>query len=167
MDKFKNNVIKLSLGGIAILVIGIFLGYQLNYSALSSIQGYLLSSADEASDSNASDSNASDANASDSNASDSNASDANASDSNASSTDNIIYLRNFALGSKSAKPGDKVNVTIATSGACNSAMSIVFKTSKGNTFTAQVQNITGNPYIVIPNSAVAATYYVSDVLLVG
>lgn len=172
MDKFKSKVIKLAVSGVAIFAIGIFVGYQLNYGTLSSIQGYLFNAAGEASDSNASNSNASDTNASDSNASDSNASDSNASDANASSanasaTDNIIYLQNFALGSTSAKQGDKVNVTIATSGACNSAVSIVFKNASGTTFTAQVQDITGNPYIVIPNSAVATTYSVSDVLLVG
>lgn len=182
MDKFKSKVIKLAVSGVAIFAFGIFVGYQLNYGTLSSIQGYLFNAAGEASDSNASNSNASNSNASNSNASNSNASDSNASDSNASdanassanassanasATDNIIYLQNFALGSTSAKQGDKVNVTIGTSGACNSAVSIVFKGGNGTTFTAQVQDITGNPYIVIPNSAVATTYSVSDVLLVG
>ena len=177
MDKFKSKVIKLAFSGVAIFAFGIFIGYQLNYGTLSSIQGYLFNAAGEASDSNASNSNASNSNASNSNASNSNASDSNASDANASSanassanasaTDNIIYLQNFALGSTSAKQGDKVNVTIGTSGACNSAVSIVFKGGNGTTFTAQVQDITGNPYIVIPNSAVATTYSVSDVLLVG
>ena len=172
MDKFKSKVIKLAVSGVAIFAFGIFIGYQLNYGTLSSIQGYLFNAAGEASDSNASNSNASNSNASNSNASNSNASDSNASDANASSanasaTDNIIYLQNFALGSTSAKQGDKVNVTIGTSGACNSAVSIVFKGGNGTTFRAQVQDITGNPYIVIPNSAVATTYSVSDVLLVG
>ncbi len=162
MDKFKSKVIKLAVSGVAIFAVGIFVGYQLNYGTLSSIQGYLFNAAGEASDSNASNSNASD-----SNASDANASSANASSANASSTDNIIYLQNFVLGSTSAKQGDKVNVTIGTSGACNSAVSIVFKNADGTIFTAQVQDITGNPYIVIPNSAVATTYSVSDVLLVG
>lgn len=177
MDKFKSKVIKLAVSGVAIFAFGIFIGYQLNYGTLSSIQGYLFNAAGEASDlnasnsnasnSNASNSNASNSNASDSNASDANASSANASSANASATDNIIYLQNFALGSTSAKQGNKVNVTIGTSGACNSAVSIVFKGGNGITFTAQVQDITGNPYIVIPNSAVATTYSVSDVLLVG
>lgn len=172
MDKFKSKVIKLAVSGVAIFAFGIFIGYQLNYGTLSSIQGYLFNAAGEASDLNASNSNASNSNASNSNASNSNASDANASSANASSanasaTDNIIYLQNFALGSTSAKQGNKVNVTIGTSGACNSAVSIVFKGGNGLTFTAQVQDITGNPYIVIPNSAVATTYSVSDVLLVG
>ncbi len=162
MDKFKSKVIKLAVSGVTIFAIGIFVGYQLNYGTLSSIQGYLFNAAGEASDSNASNSNASN-----SNASDSNASDANASSANASATDNIIYLQNFALGSTSAKQGDKVNVTVGTSGACNSAVSIVFKGGNGTTFTAQVKDITGNPYIVIPNSAVTTTYSVSDVLLVG
>ena len=172
MDKFKSKVIKFAISGVAIFAFGIFIGYQLNYGTLSSIQGYLFNAVGEASDanasnSNASNSNASNSNASSSNASDSNASDANASSANASATDNIIYLQNFALASTSAKQGDRVNVTIATSGACNSAVSIVFKNTNGATFTAQVQDITGTPYIVVPNSAVATTYSVTDVLLVG
>lgn len=156
MDKFKSKVIKLAISGVAIFVFGIFIGYQLNYGTLSSIQGYLFNAAGEASDANASNSNASNCNASDANAS--------------SATDNMIYLQNFALGSTSAKQGDKVNVTIETSGACNSAISIisiVFKDRNGTNFIAQVKDITGNPYIVIPNSAVATTYSVSDVLLIG
>ena len=172
MDKFKSKVIKLAISGVAIFSIGIFVGYQLNYGMLSSIQGYLFNAVGEASssnasNSNASNSNASNSNASNSNASNSNASNANASSSNASKTDNIIYLQKFALGSTSARQGDKVNVTIVTSGACNSAASIVFRNASGTTFTAQVQDITGNPYIVVPNSAVATTYSVSDVLLIG
>jgi len=153
MDKFKSKVIKLAVSGVAIFAIGIFVGYQLNYGTLSSIQGYLFNAAGEASDSNASNSNASNSNASNS----------NASSANASATDNIIYLQNFALSSSSAKQGDRVNVTIATSGACNSGVSIVFKSSNGTTFTAQVQDITGTPYIIVPNSAVATTYSVTDV----
>ena len=177
MDKFKSKVIKLAVCGVAIFTFGIFIGYQLNSGMLSSIQGYLFNAAGEASDSNASNSNASNSNASNSNASNSNASNSNASNSNASNsnassanasaTDNIIYLQNFALGSTSAKPGDKVNVTVTTSGACNSAISIVFKGANGTSFTAQVQDITGSPYIVVPNTAVATTYSVTDVLLVG
>lgn len=167
MDKFKGKVIKFAISGIAIFAIGIFVGYQLNYGTLSSIQGYLFNAAGEATDSNATDSNATNSNATNSNASDSNASDANASNANVSATDNIIYLQNFALVTTSAKQGEKVNITIATSGACNSAASIVFKNANGVTFTTQVQNITGSPYIVIPDSAIATTYSVTDVLLVG
>ena len=177
MDIFKNKVIKLAISGVALFAFGIFVGYQLNYGTISSIQGYLFNAAGEATDSNASNSNASNSNASNSNASDSNASDSNASSSNASDanassanvsiTDNIIFLQRFALGSTNAKQGDKVNVTVATIGACNSAISIVFKSGNGTTFTTQVQDITGNPYIVVPYSAVATAYSVSDVLLVG
>lgn len=167
MEKFKSKVIKLAISGIAIFVLGIFAGLNLSYGALSSIQGYLFDDGSEASDANASNSNASDTNASDSNASDANASDANASSANVSTTDNIIYLQDFALSSTSAKQGDRINVTIVTSGACNTAASILFKNTIGTTFIVQVQDITGNPYIIIPDSAVATTYYVSDILLVG
>lgn len=43
----------------------------------------------------------------------------------------------------------------------------MFKTENGTSFTAQVEDITGSPYIVVPNSAVATTYTVTDILLVG
>ena len=187
MENFKNKVIKLAISGVAIFAVGLIVGYQLDNGSLSSIQGYLFNAVGEASDpnatsSNATSSNASDANASDSNLSNYNASDSNASSSNASSsnasssnassanasaTDNIIYLQNFELSSTSVKPGDRVNVTILTSGACNSGVSIVFKGANGATFTAQVQDLTGTPYIIVPTSAVATTYSITDVLLIG
>ncbi len=162
MNKFKNQVLKLAISGVAIFAFGIFVGYELKGGALASIQGYLFNAAGEATDANASD-----ANASDSNATNANASDANATDANATSTDNIIYLQYFSLGSTDAKLGDKVNVSLITTGACNSAASIVFKSITGVTFTAQVQDITGNPYIIIPSNALVGSYSVSDVLLVG
>ena len=172
MNLLKKESLKFVVIGVAVFVIGIFAKESLDYGMFSSIQGYLFNSIESASSSNASSSNASSANASSSNASSSNASSSNASSSNASSanaisTDNIIYLQNFALSNVSAKQGDRVNVTIATSGACNSGASIVFASANGTSFTAQVQNITGNPYIIIPKSAIATTYEVTDVLLVG
>ncbi len=158
----KNKIVQYIVGVAAIFTLGIFIGYQLNFGVFSSIQEKLPSVNNDASDADASDANASDANASDANASD-----ANASDADASATDNIMYLQSFSLGSSSVKKGDKVSVDIVTMGACNSAASIVFKSSTGMTFTAQVQDITDNPYIVIPNTVIATTYSVTDVLLVG
>lgn len=182
MEEFKSKVIKLAISGVMIFAIGIFVGYQLNYGTLASIQGYLFNAAGEATDANATDSNATDSNATDSNATDanatdanatdanatdSNATDANATDANASITDNIIFLHSFKLERNSVKPGEKIFVEIDTSGACNTGASVVFKNPNGVTFTVQVQDITGSSYITIPKSALASTYVVSDVLLVG
>ena len=177
MEEFKSKVIKLAISGVMIFAIGIFVGYQLNYGTLASIQGYLFNAAGEATDANATDSNATDsnatdanatdANATDANATDSNATDANATDANASITDNIIFLHSFKLERNSVKPGEKIFVEIDTSGACNTGASVVFKNPNGVTFTVQVQDITGSSYITIPKSALASTYVVSDVLLVG
>lgn len=164
---------KLAVSGIVIFVLGIVVGYQLNIGMISSIQGYLFNLANDvetdATDANATDANATDANATDANATDANATDANATDANVSSTDNIIYLQTFLLSKKSVVAGDKVNVTITTSGAKNTAASIVFKNNTtGATFTAKVEGIGSNQaYITIPSSAVATTYTVTDVLLVG
>ena len=187
MDNYKNKVIKFVMSGLAIFAIGIFVGYQFDNMKISTIQGYLFKAVGRASDSNASNSNASNSNASNSNASNSNASNSNASNSNASNsnasnsnasnsnassgntsiTDNILYLQNFALGSTSAKQGDRVDVTLSTSGANIVSASIIFEDSKGLSFSAQVQNLGNKPYIIIPKSAVASTYSVVDVLLVG
>ncbi len=172
MEEFKSKVIKLAISGVMIFAIGIFVGYQLNYGTLASIQGYLFNAAGEATDanatdSNATDSNATDANATDANATNSNATDANATDANASITDNIIFLHSFKLERNSVKPGEKIFVEIDTSGACNTGASVVFKNPNGVTFTVQVQDITGSSYFTIPKSALASTYVVSDVLLVG
>lgn len=177
MEEFKSKVIKLAISGVMIFAIGIFVGYQLNYGTLASIQGYLFNAAGEATDANATDSNATDsnatdanatdANATDANATDSNATDANATDANASITDNIIFLHSFKLERNSVKPGEKIFVEIDTSGACNTGASVVFKNPNGVTFTVQVQDITGSSYFTIPKSALASTYVVSDVLLVG
>ena len=172
MEEFKSKVIKLAISGVMIFAIGIFVGYQLNYGTLASIQGYLFNAAGEATDANATDSNATDSNATDANATDANATDANATDSNAtdanaSITDNIIFLHSFKLERNSVKPGEKIFVEIDTSGACNTGASVVFKNPNGVTFTVQVQDITGSSYFTIPKSALASTYVVSDVLLVG
>ncbi len=168
----KNSKVKFIICGIVIFALGIFIGNQITYGTHTSLQGYLynapgVASNSNASNSNASSSNASSSNASSSNASSSNASSANASSANASITDNIIYLQDFDLYNKTANVGDKVEVLIRTSGAHNSGASIVFKSNNGMTFTAQVQNISGSPYIIIPTTVTPATYRVTDVLLIG
>lgn len=172
---FRDSALKFILGGIAIFAFGIFVGYQLDNSAITRIQGFLFNAVGDASatDTNATDANATDSNATDSNATDSNATDSNATDSNATSgnaqaTDNILYLQTFELGASSAKAGDRVNVTLGTSGACNSGASIVFKNNtNGVTFTTSVSSIGNSPYITIPGNASAGTYSVVEVMLVG
>ena len=162
-NKFRKNVLKIISGGVAVFAFGIFIGYQLNHGAISSIQGYLFNAASEATDANATDANATDANATDANATD-----ANATDANASSTDNIIYLNSLSLGATSVNAGDKVTVNDNTSGACNRNMSITFiNNSTKNTFTVNVESIVDNPYITIPNNAASGTYSIKSVYLVG
>ncbi len=165
---FRNNALKFILGGIVIFIFGIFVGYQLDNNSITSIQGFLFNAVGDATDSNATDSNATDSNATDSNATDSNATDSNATSGNAQATDNILYLQTFELGASSAKAGDKVNVTLGTSGACNSGASIVFKNNdNGITFTVSVSSIANNPYITIPSNVSSGTYNVTEIMLVG
>lgn len=162
---FRDSALKFILCGIAIFAFGIFVGYQLDNSAITRIQGFLFNAVGDAS---ATDTNATDANATDSNATDSNATDSNATSGNAQATDNILYLQTFELGTSSAKAGDRVNVTLGTSGACNSGASIVFKNNtNGVTFTASVSSIGNSPYITIPGNVSAGTYSVVEVMLVG
>ena len=162
---FRDSALKFILGGIVIFAFGIFVGYQLDNSAITQIQGFLFNAVGDAS---ATDTNATDSNATDSNATDSNATDSNATSGNAQATDNILYLQTFEFGVSSAKAGDRVNVTLGTSGACNSGASIVFKNNtNGVTFTASVSSIGNSPYITIPGNVFAGTYNVIEVMLVG
>ena len=150
---FRNNALKFILGGIVIFIFGIFVGYQLDNNSITSIQGFLFNAVGDATDSNATDSNATDS---------------NATSGNAQATDNILYLQTFELGASSAKAGDKVNVTLGTSGACNSGASIVFKNNdNGITFTVSVSSIANNPYITIPSNVSSGTYNVTEIMLVG
>ena len=188
MDKWEKTVLKMVLGGISIFLVGVFAGYNLENNAIESIQGFLFNAAGFATDPNATDANATDANATDANATDANATDANATDANAtdanatdanatdanatsanvSLTDNIIYLQNFYLDNKTVKSGDRVNVTINTVGAPISGTTLVFKnTSLGVSFTAKVESLYNNPYIIIPSSIADATYAVEEVLIIG
>lgn len=157
---FRDSALKFILGGIAIFVFGIFVGYQLDNSAITQIQGFLFNAIGDVS--------ATDTNATDTNATDSNATDSNATNSNAQATDNILYLSTFELGASSAKSGDRVNVTLGTSGACNSGASILFKNNtNGVTFTTSVSSIGNSPCITIPDNVSAGTYSVIEVMLVG
>ena len=137
-----NKIFKIVFSIVAILTIGLFALNNPSHGRHSTTQNYLIAAASEASSANASSANASSANASSANASS-----ANASSANASLTDNIIFLQNFALNKTKVKPGERVDVTLTTSGACNIGTSIFFKGANGTTFPAQVQDITGKPYI--------------------
>lgn len=168
---FKTRVLKIILSGIAIFTFGIFIGYQLDNSSITSIQGFLFNAIGDATDSNVN-INATDMNATSSNinATDTNAtsSNINATSGNAQITDNVLYLRNFELGTSNAQNDDKVNVTLMTTGATNSGASILFKNnSNGLTFTASVMSIESNPYIIIPSNVSIGTYNVIEVMLVG
>ena len=146
--------------GIFILLFGIMLGITINSSSTFAL--------DTASSNNATDSNATDSNATDSNATDHNATDNNATASNAVNTDNIIYLNDISLSKNTAKAGEKIYVNKSTSGACNTAMNITFKeVTKGITFSANIEDLNDNAYILIPNNVVSGNYEVSNLFVVG
>jgi len=173
MKKFKNDTIKIIIGGIVVFLLGFSGGYYYKSNKINSIQGYSydlvsgLTSLDDATNANATNANATNANATNANATNANATNANATNANASFNDNIIFLQKFELKKTVASVGDKINVNILTSGACNSAATIVFKNNNGITFTAKVENIANDPYIVIPSNALSSKYNITDLLLVG
>ena len=151
--------------GIFILLFGIMLGITINSSSTFALD---TASSNNATDSNATDSNATDSNATDHNATDSNATDNNATASNAVNTDNIIYLNDISLSKNAAKAGEKIYVNKSTSGACNTAMNISFKeVTKGITFSANIEDLNDNAYILIPNNVVSGNYEVSNLFVVG
>ncbi len=177
MENSKGNKIKYLIIGVVLFALGIFVGNQVTYGTHKNLQGYLYNAPGVASDSNASNSNASSSNASSSNASSSNASSSNASSSNASSanassgnvntTDNIIFLDHFELNRYTVEPGQRVDVSIRTSGAYNTGASVIFKSEDGTTFTVQIEDLNENPYIVVPPTTIPKFYRVIGVLLVG
>ena len=151
--------------GIFILLFGIMLGITINSNSTFALD---TASSNNATASNATDSNATASNATNHNATDSNATDNNATASNAVNTDNIIYLNDISLSKNTAKAGEKIYVNKSTSGACNTAMSITFKeVTTGNTFSANIESINDNAYIVIPNNIISGNYEVSNLFVVG
>lgn len=174
LNFFRESVLKIIIGGVAIFSFGIFVGYQLDNNSISSIQGFLFNaiSGISATNTNATDSNATDSNATNSNAivtaTNSNATDSNATSGNVHFFDNVMNLVHFDIVDNNVKAGEKLNITLGTNGAYNSGASIVFKNnSNGVSFVASVQSIYSMPYIVIPSNIPVGTYSVTDVLLVG
>ena len=179
MEKFNSKVIKIAVCSVCLFVIGLLVGYQINDNKISSLQGYMLNDVTKgsrATTSNSTPSNSTSSNVSTSanadNSTSSNSTSSNASSSNVSgsgnrATDNIMYLQYFSLGSDRVNKGTPLRIILETSGACNSAASVVFKSLNGSSFTAKVENMNGEPYIVIPDTAVVGSYYVSDLLIVG
>ena len=120
-----------------------------------------------ATNSNATNSNATNGNATNGNATNGNATNSNATNSNVTLNDNIIFLQKFELEKLNVKAGEIINVNISTTGACNSSAVIAFRNNAGISFTTKVEDISNNPHIIIPESTIPSTYYVTDLLLFG
>ena len=168
--KKKNN--KVVLGGIAILVFGIFVGYQLNGGALNSIGSFLLnaigySTGPNATSPNATSSNATAPNATSPNATSPNATAPNATSSNANITDNILYLESFDLGKFRVTQNWLITLKYSTIGAYNSAASLTFENDYGTSFTVSLDKQDNFYYFVIPNYVIPSTYHVASMLLIG
>ena len=159
MNDYENKVLKYILSGIFIFVFGIFIGYQLDNNGIKSIQGYLLNSLTNATDSNATDSNATDANATNSNAECFDC---------ANASDDVIYLSDFYLKDTEVKSGDRLNLVVDTCGATIREIVVTFKDySNDNIFNARVKAINTDPYIEVPYNIFSGEYTVNDVLLIA
>jgi len=157
-----------------IFAMGMLFGKVVNFSNIKSLEGYLFNLGNviesnalaDATASNATDCNATSSNATDCNATSSNATDCNATSSNAQTDNGEIYLESFKFKSNSVAIGEKMYLDISTSGdKLESATIFLSNESNGATLTAQVKDIGGNPYIVIPSNAAVTTYTTLDVLL--
>ncbi len=179
MKNKKDNVWLLSLGGMAILILGMIIGFRFNNSNVESLQGYLYRGMDRSTHSNASNSNASSSNATNSNAwyswyaSSPNASDANASSSNASSPNagasyNIIMLGSFSILDHEVNARDKVGILLDTSGACLNGATLFFSNDDGsNQFAAPVRETSEMLYFEVPSTVVSDEYHLISLMLVG
>ena len=150
----KSKIVRVSIFGIFALVLGVFIGYESKYIDGGYIRDNLytaigLSTRPNASRSNASRSNATNHNATNYNATDHNATDHNATNANASATDGILYLLDFSLEKDTASTGEKIAVNYSVSGAHTIGTTVIFKNDAGDlTFTAPVESIASDPYIV-------------------
>ena len=169
----KGKIARISIFGLLLLALGAFIGYETRYVDGSYIRDRLytaigLSTRPNASRSNATNFNATSGNATGGNATGGNATNHNATNANARATDGILYLINFALEKDAAGTGEKVAVNYAVSGAHTIGTTIVFKNDAGDlTFSAPVESIASDPYIVVPTNVIPGKYNVASVLLTG
>ena len=188
-DESRIKLAKTIVGISLVFALGLFVGNNLDFSYLTSIQGFLYNSTREsttdskatssnatssnatssnATSSNATSSNATSSNATSSNATSSNATSSNATSSNAEATDNILYLVDLKLDKENIKLGEKVNVIISTSGACTSGGTMLFKNIATNvSFSTTIESIENKPYITIPNNIIPGTYELQNIMLMA
>ena len=170
--KIEKNTARIVLSVISVMAFGILVGYGLSGNS-AFIEGAIYNASGEATapnatTANATTPNATTPNATNPNATTSNATNPNASDANASITDNIMFLYQLDLSTKTATLGDRIDIVLQTGGACNSGATLMFreKTTK-EVFTVTVEDINSNPYVVIPKDITPGTYRLTDILLTG
>ena len=193
-DESRIKLAKTIVGISLVFALGLFVGNNLDFSYLTSIQGFLYNSTREgttdskatstnatstnatstnatssnATSSNATSTNATSSNATSSNATSTNATSSNATSSNAEATDNILYLVDLKLDKENVKLGEKVNVIISSSGACTSGGTMLFKNITTNaSFSTTIESIENKPYITIPNNIIPGTYELQNIILMA
>ena len=103
-------------------------------------------------------------NATSTNATATNATSTNATSSNVYVDNTKIYLDGIELGKKEATLGEKIKVNLCASHILTKE-TFLYKSNKGNQFTAYLNNINNEEYIEISSTVTPDTYYLSQLIL--
>ena len=93
-----------------------------------------------------------------------NATMSNATSSNVYLDNTKIYLDGIELAKKEAKLGERIKVNLCTNYLLTN-VKFLFKSNKGNQFTAYLNSINNDEYIEIPSTITPDTYYLSQLVL--
>ena len=108
--------------------------------------------------------NATASNATASNATSSNATVTNATSSNVYVDNTKIYLDGIEIAKKEVTLGEKIKVSLCTNYTLTN-VKFLFKSNKGNQFTAYLNDLNSDEYIAIPSTVKPDTYYLSQLVL--
>lgn len=171
MKKVIDKIWKYCLVGLTLFVLGVFVGHQIGsqnkeeslqsgvYKAMAS-SPYIYNFATMF--------NATMSDATMFNATMFNATSSNATNSNYVQTYNLLILNNFVLLDHEAKVGEKINLTLETSGACLTGATVFIKSNDGDLrFSVPVKYTSGFPQIEIPSNIPKGHYHVEKILAFG
>lgn len=165
---FKNKLAFIILCGIVSISVGVMAGFVAKNNYISQLQGYLYNGIrDNATNSNVW-INATNTNVATNSNVWINATTTNVATNSNAYQENYLYLNAFSFEKNYANAGEKLNVTLDTSGARLSGASVVLKNSKSDILTTlKIYSVNNNPYIEIPSGFETENYVINDLLLTG
>ena len=171
-EKRKIFTWRINLFIFIIFALGTIFGILISDISVPSLEGYLFNQADVLESNSYVNVNATYSNATASNATASNATSSNATSSNATSANSgadAIYVQYIELLSDNIKPGERVYINFATAGNCLNGATFTFTNeTMGLNFVAQLEyEDDGRMYFDVPEEAVAGTYDLKEILLMG